>query len=56
MVTAATGAASELGIELSGAMKRMVKAKEIRAAESSSAASKCMTGQMLAPDGCALAK
>jgi len=53
-VTAATGAASGLGIELCGATKRM--AREIRTAESSSAVSTCMTGQMLAPDGGALAR
>ena len=90
-VAAATGAASELGIELSGAMTgadvvcsdvregacdeapewvRRLGSHRVRADEAdgggkgdprrgaylASAASTCMTGQMLAPDGCALAK
>ncbi len=90
---AATGATSELGIELSGAMTetgadvvcpdvregvcdeapewvRRLGSHRARADEAggggkgdprrgvflASAASTCMTGQMLAPDGCALAK
>src|SRR5215211_3930569 len=92
-VAAATGAASELGIELSGAMTetgadvvcsdvregacdetpervRRLGSHRARADEAdgggigdprrrvflASAASTCMTGQMLAPDGCAPAK